>query len=175
MNGFNKIQGTGLAILSLLLISCAPRTHVKKVVEYQYDVVEQRTITELQTITEMCTVVDTDMGATITCPDGSETTILDGAVGATGASGIDGQDGEDSPISPYSLTEVVNPCGDTSGIEDEILLRTASGELVASFSQNWNGDNTRLSLLGPGSYMTTDGDSCYFTIDENLDIINEHH
>ena len=42
--------------------------------------------------------------------------------------------------------------------------------LIASFSENVNGKNTRFVSIGPGNYMTTDGTECTFTVHENLDI-----
>jgi hypothetical protein len=78
----------------------------------------------------------------------------------------------DNPFMPAAL---VNPCGDAPGIWDEIFLRLANGQLVASFSDNANGNNTRFSILTPGTYETTDGDNCMFTVDNSLQIINESH
>jgi hypothetical protein len=58
---------------------------------------------------------------------------------------------------------ILQPCGDTPGVFDEILLDTSSG-IVASFSDNANGKNTRFSVLTDGTYQVTDGTGCVFTI-----------
>lgn len=72
--------------------------------------------------------------------------------------------GANGTSSPVAISELVDPCGDAAGIHDEVLLRLANGQLLASFSDNANGLNTRFSLIGPGSYQTTDGSGCNFTI-----------
>lgn len=91
----------------------------------------------------------------------------DGPIGPQGEPGQDGQDGEDgadAPSSPYQVMQVIDPCGDASGIFDEVILKMANGSLLASFSDKANGQNTRLSLLVPGNYVTTDGSDCHFSV-----------
>lgn len=102
---------------------------------------------------------------------------LDGAAGSDGAQGEqglpgvqgdpgqDGSDGADAPVNSMSIVSLVDPCGDTVGIQDEIGLRLASGAIIFLFTDNVNGDNSRLSALTPGSYMTTDGSNCHFSLD----------
>lgn len=94
-------------------------------------------------------------GALIIC--GTTSTLL--------LNGEPGPQGEAGPVSPYSLTEIIDPCNDAPGIYDEVLLRTQSGKLLASFSDNVNGYNTRLSEITQGNYMTTDGSNCHFSVD----------
>jgi len=62
------------------------------------------------------------------------------------------------------VVEIVNPCGDMPGKIDEVLLRLSTGELLASFSDTVGGLNTRFALIGPGTYSTTDGTGCTFTV-----------
>lgn len=81
-----------------------------------------------------------------------------GQDGAPGAPGADGQDGQDA------ILEVIDPCGDAAGVIDEILIRLTDGRVLCSFSANANGQNTRLSVLPAGSYVTTDGSNCHFTV-----------
>lgn len=64
----------------------------------------------------------------------------------------------------FNAVEVLNPCGDAPGVYDEVLLRLTDGTVLASFSENVNGKNTRFSLIGPGTYQTTDGTGCVFTL-----------
>lgn len=99
-----------------------------------------------------------------------------GQNGSDGVDGADGRDGEDgiSPTSPFLPVDIVDPCGDTAGIYDEVLLRLGNGTLLASFSDNAGGQNTRFSILVAGSYRTTDGSNCYFSVDSSNQIYGEH-
>jgi hypothetical protein len=98
--------------------------------------------------------------------------VCNGLAGAQGPAGINGTD---APSPPFSIVELVNPCGDAPYIYDELFLRLGNGRLVASFSDNSSGKNTRFSELVPGSYMTTDGDGCIFTVTSDFQIVNENH
>ena len=57
------------------------------------------------------------------------------------------------------VTAIVDPCGDGPGF-DEVLLKTSAG-LIAYFE---TGGNRHLSILGNGTYQTTDAQSCIFTV-----------
>lgn len=92
-----------------------------------------------------------------------------------GQNGSNGQNGLDAPPTPFSPTGLVEPCGDAPGVFDEVFIRLANGSIVASFSDNISGYNTRFSLLTPGTYQTTDGDNCIFSLDNNGNIYNENH
>lgn len=98
----------------------------------------------------------------------SQQILCDGTVGAVGPAGQDGEDGSSSPL---SITSIVDPCGDAPGIYDEVFLKLANGTLLASFSDNANGNNTRFSVLVPGSYVTTDGSNCHFSVDSAGNVI----
>lgn len=69
----------------------------------------------------------------------------------------------------HNVTKLVDPCGNGPGY-DEVFFRTSSGKLIASFSDNASGLNTRFSELVPGTYNTTDGTSCNFTVNNDLSI-----
>lgn len=73
---------------------------------------------------------------------------------------MDGTDGQDAPPTPYTVTELVDPCGDGPGY-DEVLMRLANGQLVAHFA---SGALQFLTMIGPGSYATTDQQACQFTV-----------
>lgn len=62
----------------------------------------------------------------------------------------------------YTIVSVIDPCGPSGGVADEVLLRSGNGALIASFG---TGNSVRFSILEPGSYVTTDGTSCSFTVD----------
>lgn len=115
---------------------------------------------------------------------GSFSDYLSSLVGATGANGQNGSNGTNGTNgaqgpqglqgpaglpSAFSVVDILNPCG-TNGSFDEVFLRLQNGIVLASFSDNSNGNNTRLSLLRTGSYGTTDGYSCSFSI-----VINGAH
>jgi len=87
--------------------------------------------------------------------------ICNGEVGQTGPQGASGV--------PLDI-EIIDPCGDAAGIYDEVLLRLPDKTLIASFSANANGQNTRLSVLTQGNYITTDGSNCRFSVDANGNI-----
>lgn len=181
-----------------------------------------------------CTVVKIGNTSTITCPDGTQTTITDGSNGNDGNDGTNGQDGsngsnghsaafsqsiadvslcanggavinmgidlnddsvlqlaetkqtaivcnglngtngQNAPPSPFSPVSVVNPCGDAPSIDDEVFLRLGNGQLLWSQSDNIQGYNTRFSLGRAGTWQTTDGDACIFTLDANYQITYEN-
>ena len=67
-----------------------------------------------------------------------------------------------------SILEVIDPCGDAPNVIDEVIFKVIHmGEVkhFASFSDNKSGLNTRFALLGAGTYQTTDGSNCVFTIE----------
>lgn len=118
---------------------------------------------------DSCSVDSLSNGAIITCEDGTTAVIyngVDGLDGQDGADGEDGEDGEDAPPTAYTITEIIDPCGDQSGF-DEVILRTANEELLAHFA---SGSLQYLTLLPPGSYVTTDGHSCYFTVHSDMSV-----
>lgn len=88
----------------------------------------------------------------------------DGKIGEKGESGADGEDGQDADTT-YQIVRIIDPCGaqHRQGF-DEVILQLGNGQYLASFSDNANGLNTRLGILRPGSYRTTDGTNCTFTL-----------
>jgi len=87
----------------------------------------------------------------------------------------DGANGEDAPNQQYGIVNIIDPCG-ASGGHDEVLLKLANGTIIASFSNNAAGNMTRFSILKAGvNYITTDNSGCFFSIDTNGNIYNEHH
>lgn len=95
---------------------------------------------------QSCFVNETDEGADITC-GGNTVSILDG---------------DDAVSSPYTVTEIVDPCGDDPGSVDEVLLKIYNGDYVSYFE---DAGRRFLTVLSPGSYRTTDSQSCRFSID----------
>jgi len=101
-----------------------------------------------------CTVAQLINGAIISCTDGTTALIVNGA------------DGEDAPPSAYTVTELVDPCGDQPGF-DEVLFRLYNGTLIAHYS---HGSRQFLTVVGPGNYQTTDGHSCNFNVSNSLEV-----
>ena len=97
---------------------------------------------------QSCSIADVDNGAIITC--GEEHVVI-----------VDGADGADAPPTAYSVTELIDPCGDSPGKYDEVLLRLANGTLLAHYA---DGAKQFLAVIGPGTYVTTDYQSCVFTV-----------
>jgi len=69
------------------------------------------------------------------------------------------------------VVSYVDPCGNSPVGYDEVLLRTSTGRLIAYFE---TGGSRFLSFLEPGNYRTTDTSRCYFTVDADLNVVNQH-
>jgi hypothetical protein len=117
-----------------------------------------------------CTTYTTSVGAIIQCPDGTQTLIPNGAQGAAGTSGSDGARGADGASgSNGTVIVAVDLCpGITSTQYRETLLRI-DGKLYGVY-YDAGAQRTFLSEIGPGSWVTTDGRSCYFTVNADLSI-----
>lgn len=70
--------------------------------------------------------------------------VCNGEVGATGAQGIPGQA---APPTSFTPVAIIDPCSDSAGIVDEVFIKLANGLLLASFSDNVSGLNTRFSVI----------------------------
>ena len=98
-----------------------------------------------------------------------------GPVGPQGPTGPEGPQGPTGVPGADAFVAMINPCDDAPGILDEILLVMSDGTVIASVSANANGDNTRFSVLPPGTYVTTDGDHCTFTLEASGTLSYESH
>ena len=100
-----------------------------------------------------------------------------GETGEQGVPGATGPQGELAAISAFTPVAIVDPCGATDGIVNEVFFRLANGLLVASYSENSSGTNTRFAIIPPGNYQTTDtnkpGKRCRFSVDSNNQLYNE--
>lgn len=101
----------------------------------------------------------------LTATDANDNNVLDG--GDTNLQSAEICHGNNAPATPFTPSEMIDPCGDTPGIYDEVLLKLANNSILASFSDNANGQNTRLSIVVPGNYVTSDGSNCHFTVNAN--------
>ncbi len=136
-----------------------------------------------------CSVSNIEDGVKITCggvsqnlydgKDGSNgrngTNGLPGAVGATGAvgpagpQGPQGEPGVNALANAIGIKGYIYPCGQEFA-NDEIFLRLTDGKILAVY----DGGNllSRLVLLAPGNYVTTDrtGSSCNINVSNNLTV-----
>lgn len=119
-----------------------------------------------------CSVTSVPVGDTLLTYGGA--VVLCGASSVLISNGAPGAAGADAPPSSYSITSVTDPCGDSPGIDDEVFLRLANGQLVWLEVDNSSALTARLSLARPGNWMVTDGSGCQFTINSDLSISNEH-
>lgn len=79
-----------------------------------------------------------------------------------GERGPKGDPGTSPALGPWTITEVIDPCGDFSGGQDEVLFKFLNGQYLSYFR---SGGNEFLALLDWGkSYVTTDAQSCPFKI-----------
>lgn len=88
-----------------------------------------------------------------------------GQTGAT-AQGPQGLQGPAGSPTAYDIVQLIYPCGNNVAYK-EVLLRLENGTILASFSDNENGKDTRLAVIVPGSYVDTDDSNCHFNVDNN--------
>lgn len=117
-----------------------------------------------------CTVTATNTGSIVSCNDGTYAFInngtngIDGINGTNGTNGLDGLNGVDGND---SIIQIIDPCGNSLSVIDEVLLKLSDGSYLVYFTNNVNGDYGRRAILPPGSYTTTDGQNCHFIITNN--------
>lgn len=110
--------------------------------------------------------------------DSNRNSVLDAGEVTSSAevcNGLNGNDGADAPATAFTPVALLNPCGDAPGVYDEVFLKLSNGTVLASFSDNANGYNTRFTVLVPGTYITTDGDNCTFSIDSSGNFTYQSH
>lgn len=99
---------------------------------------------------------------------------MDGTNGLNGTNGVNGTNGSNGQnASGIYIIEVINPCG-AEFASEEVFLRLSNGTILALYDGGPNLD--RLSLLTPGSYVTTDSNSnhsCSFTVNSSMQVINQ--
>lgn len=80
-----------------------------------------------------------------------------------------GVNGQNAQASAYAPMDLIMPCGNTASLR-EVLLRLSNGLVLGAYSENANGQNTRLALLTDGNYKTTDGSKCSFSLSTSKNI-----
>lgn len=122
-----------------------------------------------------CTVSKDGNTATIICPDGTSTSVTDGAIGPVGETGATGQQGNPgingtngtnaTPITAIQFCSNVTPVYSSHFPEFGLCL---GGSLYGVYSQNGG----FLALLPPGTYYSNGiNASCTFTIGPNCEVI----
>lgn len=96
-----------------------------------------------------CEVSTVSNGAIIKCEE-SSAVVLNGA---------------DAPT-VNEITEIIDPCGPGSGFQ-EVLLRLGSNKLLAHYA---SGSLQFLTVLTPGTYRTTDSQSCTFVVHNDYSV-----
>ena len=109
-----------------------------------------------------CSVVQLANGAEIRCDDNTSAVVLDGLPGVDGTDGVDGAPGA------HAVASTITPCFDSSKVFQEVLLLLENGQLLGHYA---NGNKQFLTLLGPGNYVTTDGNACRFTVTPELNVV----
>lgn len=71
--------------------------------------------------------------------------------------GVDG-------TTPMSVIGPITPCGPNSSPYKEVLLCLNNGGVLADFSDNASGLNTRLAFIPAGTYNDTDSSGCNFNV-----------
>jgi hypothetical protein len=99
-----------------------------------------------------CTVTNSSGGAVIACTDGSEVTVLNGTDG--------------------SIIQLIQFCPGVPSYPNNFLEVGVciDQKLYAVYS---HGNNTFLTLVPPGRYVTTDQTRCNFTVRANCEVENE--
>lgn len=99
-----------------------------------------------------------------------------GTQGPAGPQGIQGAQGVQGPTGAASsnsaLASMLNPCGATTGLNDEVLVQFGHGNPIMRLYNDMDG--VRFIWLKPGNYSTHDARTCYFTIDSTNTMTNEH-
>lgn len=73
-----------------------------------------------------------------------------------------------------NIVQIKDPCG-AQGSYNEVLLKLSNGKYLSSYSENSGGLNTRFAILADGTYRTTDGSGCYFTVSNGGTVISNEH
>jgi hypothetical protein len=73
-----------------------------------------------------------------------------------------------------NIVAIIDPCG-TQGNYNEVFLKLSNDQMLASFSDNASGQNTRFTVLTDGNFVTTDGTHCSFTVSGSGTVISNEH
>lgn len=122
-----------------------------------------------------CSVVASEAGATITCPDGTTASIVNGLNGTNGTNGSDGSNGTNgsngvngSDGAPGTIITTVKLCADDTSGFPEYAVRIG-GQLYAVY---WDvSKGAFLALLTPGRYMSTNGTGCLFGVTSDGEVV----
>lgn len=119
-----------------------------------------------------CSAIQMSNGVLVSCSNGTQGFVANGQDGQDGEDGEDGEDGQDGTNGTNGtngqngsdgVIEVINPCG-VQGQFEELLFRLSDGKVYALY---FGSGNAFLTWLSPGSYVTTDGKNCHFSVNSS--------
>lgn len=87
-----------------------------------------------------------------------------GTNGTNGKDGTNGTNGTNASMTPFTVVNAIAPCGNSSSSYKEQLLCLADGNILADFSKDDAGDDTRLAFIPAGNYQDTDSSDCNFSV-----------
>ena len=87
----------------------------------------------------------------------NEDTGIQSSIICNGVNGQDGVTPKFTPVAPIAA------CGNLVPFKEQLLC-LSGGQVLASFSDNISGLNTRFAFLSDGNYMNSDGSGCQFSV-----------
>lgn len=127
-----------------------------------------------------CSVERVLGGAFVRCSDGSEAFVEDGSDGEDGSEGLQGEPGIPGPKGDAGSTGpsgadgegltigTVVPCPSLIGPFPEVLF--CINDILYAVYDGKEKQDVHLTQIIPGSYVTTDGRSCHFTVSTGCEI-----
>lgn len=161
-NGSNGSDGFSLVSVTLALAPGCPNGGYTLIVAQDTNRSGFLEVSEDSNVqsAELCNGADGRDGVNGT--NGSNGT--NGTDGHDGVNGTNGHDGAAAQLGPYAPVDLVVPCPSVPGSFRETFLKLQNGTVIASFSDTASGQNTRFTQVVPGTYVTTDGRNCLFTM-----------
>jgi len=117
---------------------------------------------------ESCTAATVSGGVEITCPDGSNGFVSNGAAGPSGPQGSPGPTG--APGTSVTVVQFCNKCTPIYPSDFPEIGLCLGGNLYAVYSEN----DGFLTLVTPGNYYSNGINcSCNFTVKSNCEVIHD--
>lgn len=113
-----------------------------------------------------CTVVQTSVGATISCPDGSSAQIMNGTNGLSGTNGTNGSNGSNgSNGTDGTVVQSVQFCPNYTLSYPSMFPEVGFCIDNKIYAVYYDGKNAWMSVIPPGSYASTSTSApCNFTV-----------
>lgn len=122
-------------------------------------------------------VVATVTATALQCPTGGQVILLAQDAKRTGIYDVNDPDqssaticnGAAAAVTPFLPISPIEPCGASSSPWKEVLLCLNNGSVLATFSANESGKDTRLAFIPAGAYLDTDDSNCLFNVSTSTD------